>query len=1024
MPSNRLEVLITANAKQFSDTLKSVDRQVDDTVGTLSGKFGQASLALAGMSAAGGVAFKELIDGASQMEGFQAQLEAMYHNSDQAAAELQRLAGVAANTPFDLPGVIQASISLQNMELNAQKLLPVAGNLAILMRRDVSEGALIFGKAMKGTPEALQQIYDSGVITKEKLIELGAVMKSDGSIAREAGAGLEELQDALQKAIAQKGDVMSAQAATIQGAVSNLSDTVGQIKAELGKQEAVGFQGLVRGITDLLAGFQQLSPATKGMIADTLLVGTVTTGLLSIITGLIAILGPAAAAYVFYQSQVAKTAATQLAAAAAAQAAAVAEVEKTAAAQAAAVAELELATALQATAVGEAEAAAAAEICAAAEAQLAATGTAAAAAQAQLAATTGAAAAPVGLFGKAMTGLRGAAAGITIGLGPALLIIGAVAGACALYTANLSATTKELERQTQVEAHAIEQLHEKRNITISAAEAMKKYGDATKEAVDQVVADLKRKGQTDADVAKAQAGTMVELAQAEKEGNEEGVKRLNERLELLRKVRFAMSGMFQAQEAANAKAVAAEKAAAKAREAILADYQKKAQHGYFETNAAQLAALDKVLKVIGKNHKAAAELSLDRVKLAREVAEDEKKANKEAQAERLAQLEHEVDMIDTSTQGGLQKRLKGLKAILDAENLTADQRRALEKDVASTQQQIRQKAADAEKKASEEKKKRDKENADAKIKLHEAEMKQAEEATAAAAEAFREGKGTVAELEKQIQLRTQLAAKINLEKAAEEGRGKSTKAKADLLKAAESENTANATKAQREIDKVREEGAKRDKERAATKAGQAEEAAKREEANLRARSEAGENVETELKAKVKERQEAEKTALKDKEQAALVGANQADAERIVAEYERESYEMSLRHKEEQRAITEELKKQKAEKEQGKDKLNLNRGAYGIDQLVSDLQDQPEAEKPDLKLKRLDPFKTRQDQEAAKRESQDAVRDLGKGQSDQVVQLLKTISDKMDKPATVEVKGNATQSRSWNEKPPRAGGLSD
>ena len=414
MPSNRLEVLITANAKQFSDTLKSVDKQVDETVGTLSSKFGQASLALAGMSAAGGVAFKELIDGASEMEGFQAQLEATFHNSDMAAAELQRLAKVAADTPFNLPGVIQGSIALQNMELNTKRLLPFAENLAVLMRRDLPEGANIFGRAYKGNAEALQQIFDSGVIAKEKLFELGAVMKSDGSIAHEAGAGLEELQAALEKAISSKGDVISKQAATIQGAVSNLQDTIGQIKAELGKEEAVGFQGLIRGITDLLAGFQQLSPATKGMIADTLLVGTVTTGLLSIITGLIAVLGPAAAAYVFYQSQVAKTAATQLAAAAAAQAAAVAEVEKTAAAQAAAVAELELATALQATAVGEAEAAAAAEICAAAEAQLAATGTAAAAAQAQLAATTGAAAVPVGLFGKAMAGLRGAAAAVTI----------------------------------------------------------------------------------------------------------------------------------------------------------------------------------------------------------------------------------------------------------------------------------------------------------------------------------------------------------------------------------------------------------------------------------------------------------------------------------------------------------------------------------------------------------------------------------------------------------------------------------
>lgn len=1025
MPSNRLEVLITANAKQFSDTLKSVDKQVDDTVGTLANKFGQASLALGGMSAAGGLAFKEIIDGAAEMEGFQAQLEATYHDTDKAANELQRLAGVAANTPFDLPGVIQASINLQNMELNAQKLLPVAGNLAILMRRDVSEGALILGKALKGNPEALQQIIDSGVIAKEKLFELGAVMKSDGSIAREAGAGLEELQDALQKAIAQKGDVMTAQAATINGAVSNLSDTIGQIKAELGKQEAFGFQALIRGITDLLAGFQQLSPATKGMIADTLLVGTVTTGLLSILAGLVAVLGPAAAAWTFYQAQVAKTAATQAAAAASAQAAAVAQVEKTVAAQAAAAAELELAIALQATAVGEAEAAAAAEICAAAEAQLATAGTAAAAAQAQLAATTGAAAAPVGLFGKALMGLRASAAAIPIAFGPALLIIGLVAGACALYTANLSATTKEIERQTQAEEHAVQQLREKRDVAISAADAIKKYGDANKAAVDQMVADAKRKGQTDLDISKAQAGTMVELAQAEKEGNTEGAKRLEARLELLRKVRFELSGTYQAQVAAAEKSKAAEDKAAKDRAKILAEYQENVQHGVFASNAAQLAALDQVLKAIGTHHKAAKGLMLDRVKLAREVAEDEKKAAKDAQTERLAQLEHEVDLIDTSTRAGLQKRLQGLKAILAAGNLTAEQQRQLEKDVASTQQQLTQKTADAQKKAAEDKKRRDKENADAKIKLHEAEMKQADEAAAAAAQEFRDGKGTSAELVKQIELRTQLAAKINLEKAAQEGIGKSEKAKSDLKKAAEAENSAAAKKSEREISDIKEQQAKRDKEKAAAKAGDAQDLAKQEEANLKARSEAGENVETELKAKVKERQAAEEAALKQKAEAQLIGASQAEAERVLADYKKDTADLAARHLQEEREITAELNRRKAEQKQGDSPLNFQRGAYGVDQLAADSQQQAADEEKKLKLPKLDPFKTRQDQEKAKRKSEDAAGELGKGMSSEVLEVLKSIRTAMDKPATVEVKGQpATQQRSWNEKPPRASGMGD
>lgn len=995
MPSNRLEVLISGNAKEFNDTLRGIDRQVDQTIGSLSTKAQGASLALAGMAASGGLIFKGLIDKAAEMEGFQAQLTAMMGNSDHAATELQRLAQVAATTPFELPSVVQGAINLRTMKLDVQQLLPVAGNLSILMRRDLAEGSSIFGRAMKGNRDAIHQIFDSGVLAKDSLEELGVEFKKDGSIALDSAEQLEHFQQVLVKAIQAKGDVMTAQAATINGAVSNLADTIGQIKAELGKTEAGGFQTVVRGVTDLLAQFQALSPATKGMIADTILVGTVVSGLAAVFLGLAGTLGPLVLSWQLYSQATAEAAIGQTAVADTAHLVAAAEGEATIAVEAATVANSELALATEAAAV----------------------------AQGNVAATAPAAAAGTGLMASAASGLNAAWAAALSPLGLAIGAIALIAAGVALYTANLSAATQEVERETQVEAHAIKALHEKKAVVLEAADALKQYGGANKAAVDAMVADAKRLGQTDVDMTKAIAGMMVQMRQAEEAGNKEAVDRLTQRIKLLAQVRTALSGTYAAQVQAAEKSKQAEKAAASAREAVLADYQQKVQHGYFATEAEQLKSLDNVLRTIGKNHKAAADLSLDRVKLARKVAEDETKAAKDAQEERLKQQQHEADLINTTTKEGLAKRLAALQAILDSEKWTADQRRALERDVATAQQALDTKRTEEAKKAAEERQKRVKEEGVAKLKAHEAELKTASEAEAAAKERFQQGKGTAEELERQIRLHAELAAKINLEKAALEGKDKSAAARSSLRRAAEAENAAEAHKAEREIANVREEGRKKEAQHAADKASITKDAAKQEEENLKARLEAGAHVETELTAAMKKRQKSEEDALRAKAQASLQGADEAEAQKIVAEYQRDSFEMSRRHKDEETAITEELKKQKAEKDKMTDKsspLNFN-GPYGLDQLSADssnfFKDKAKSDTP-----KGDPDKIRQQLEDAKRNSETAVKNLGVGAGEETNQLLKAILGKMDKPAQVRIEGGtSTDQRDWREVPPRASG---
>ena len=923
MPSNRLEVLITGSAADFNRTLGEVQSKSEKAFGEIEGMAQKASLALGALAASGGLLISSFVSKASEMEGFGTTLERVMGSAEAGQAELKRLADFAANTPFELPGVVQAGITLRALGVDAQKFLPLAGDLASVFRKDITEGALALGKALSGSQDGIQMLADTYGISRQKMIEFGAAAKADGSIAVESASDIEKLQGALEKIVSGNyGGAMEAQARTMAGVLSNTADQIGQFSAEIGQELLPTLKSASEFVGGLVASFREMDPATKGMLGDTLLVGTAVAGVGAAITGLISILGPAAAAYVFLQQTTRAAAAAQAEKAAKAQAAAALEAKNALATQAAAAAQVEEALALQATTVSEGEAAVAAELLAAAEAELATAAEAAAVAEGNLAAANTVAAASSGTAAAATGGMSAMMAAIPFG--PVVIGIGLVAAALALAISEYSKSTVALEEQVKAGEKGIRMWHRQKDVILATADALREFDGANQRSTDALVEALKKKGKTDLDVTQAIAGNMQRLKDLREQelrvrtGMESGdrkaiaeqIKKLEERNEVLRKARVELSGTYAVQERLRNENAAKEKKAESDRLATLEDYKKKASAGYYATAKEQMAALDQVLRTAKKTDKDFQDLTYDRIKLARKVAEDEAKTAEEGRKKTIDGELHKLDLIVGADEDHIKRRLALLDELLRRTDLNLQERQRLEVDQKREEDSLNRARAESAKKAEEAKKKAAEETAAAKQKLRAAELSAAEEELTAAREAFKRGSMTLQQLEEQIKLRDQLAAKVNLEKAAQEGAGKSESARAQMRKTAIKENETAEKKSAREVEELRRESARQRAKEAETDAQIKTEQAKAEEDSLKQQLEAGGKVGDKLLNQVKERQKAETEALLQKASAQRLDASAAEQAQIDKQLQLDLLQLKRSQKAEIREITEELKRQK------------------------------------------------------------------------------------------------------------------
>lgn len=802
MPSNRLEVLLTANVKPFNDGLRQVQRDVDRTMGNIVRQAQGASQALGILAAGGGLLTKSFLDSASQMQQFEATLTAVTGSAADAKAQLKEMTEFAAKTPFELPSVVSAGVKLRALGVDVDKFLPLAGNLAAVMGRDIPDAAQALGKAASGSQDGITQLADSFGVTKRELIAAGAAMGEGGAIAVSTAADIERLQAALQKVVGTKfGGAMEAQSKTLKGAFSNLSDAIGQLKADLGQSLAPAAETVARSITKLVESLRALPDWVKQTAAFGTVAATALLGFGAAVSGAVVVFGPLIGQIASLTSKF---------------------------------------PALTASVGG--------------------TGTAAIALSAAFVATT-----------TAMVAL-GAAAAVYITL---------------------------LEQQNKASQTLLE-------TELKRAEGLRKHHELLGKSSEE----LRKQGATAKDVSEMIMGYQEAAEQARARGDQAAAQRASDEIRRLKEIQASFAATEATKRAEDAKTKAAQDVAEKRAE----EFKKKRTAGVFESSKAELDAMDSVLSGLSKQSKYYEEFSLERIKLAREVAKEEADASEKARKEKLDSAKHEVDLLGVQSDRNKAKQIAALQEILKSYKLSSDEKAQielqlakLESDLVTQQAQDRKRADDERKKRAEDIKKQAEAAHEAQSRLLKAQEESSDVAISSLEQRLSRGEDVLAQLEAEIVKRGELREKIIAENAAKSV-SSDPKNASTIARAAEEAKRAEAAKTAEELEKVQRAQQEKTARAAADEASIQEKSAKLKEEALKRELDAGGRNKSAYLSALRERQRAEQQALESRAAAESAGKSGAELDRVQRQYNLDLLELRRQQTEELSRANRELDK--------------------------------------------------------------------------------------------------------------------
>ena len=200
--------------------------------------------------------FQSFISDAGEYESLMVRLKVATGDASTAMKEFEKLKDFASKTPFDLPGVVDASIMFRNAGIEAENIIPT-----IKMLGDVAQGnneyfnrmALNFMQiksAGKATMQDLNQFAYMGIPIKQVLKDMG----------REGDTSFEAIQMAFKRMTSEGGQFynsMNANAGTMSGSMSNLRDSIQQVRAELGDQLLPVISSVIRAISEMLSELKE-----------------------------------------------------------------------------------------------------------------------------------------------------------------------------------------------------------------------------------------------------------------------------------------------------------------------------------------------------------------------------------------------------------------------------------------------------------------------------------------------------------------------------------------------------------------------------------------------------------------------------------------------------------------------------------------------------------------------------------------------------------------------------------------------
>ncbi len=223
------------------DDLEDKNKQVEKSFGRL-GKFMRDALAVGtGMLVArmGGTLVnavmnfgRSMIQANAQMQTFQQSFTVLTGSAEEAGEIIEWVKEQARATPFDVPGLIQASQMLMTWGLDLKEWFTVVGDTAAAMNRPLSQVVNAIGTLASGqTGEAVRRFRDLGINLRE-FMGRGLEFDAQGAMV----TPLEEAIPFVKRILEEKyGGMMESQSKTWAGVMSNMGDTWQELVRVMGK---------------------------------------------------------------------------------------------------------------------------------------------------------------------------------------------------------------------------------------------------------------------------------------------------------------------------------------------------------------------------------------------------------------------------------------------------------------------------------------------------------------------------------------------------------------------------------------------------------------------------------------------------------------------------------------------------------------------------------------------------------------------------------------------------------------------
>lgn len=267
----RLQVVIGARINEFNKEMGALQKNVkrtfaSDNLGISKGAVG----AIVGVGVALGALGLASVKAAGQMEQTRIAFTTLLKDGEKAKSFLSELEKFAASTPFELPGVLDASKRLLAFGFSAEQVIPIltaVGDSAAALgigEEGIQRLTLAIGQMQakgKVSAEEMLQLAEAGVPAWEMLankigtdIPTAMDKASKGQISAAEG-----IQAVISGMNSKFGGMMEQQAQTVNGIMSNIQDSVTQSMVVIGDEiiEAFDIKPKLKGAQDALGKFTE-----------------------------------------------------------------------------------------------------------------------------------------------------------------------------------------------------------------------------------------------------------------------------------------------------------------------------------------------------------------------------------------------------------------------------------------------------------------------------------------------------------------------------------------------------------------------------------------------------------------------------------------------------------------------------------------------------------------------------------------------------------------------------------------------